>query len=82
MGAKIWGYESERFKIEDGKVYYFGGKADQYQERTQVIIAEVGPRKSTTDEDFDRVSDYPIEEMWVKLIQIVETFKNPWRIRF
>lgn len=74
---RMWGASPNIMDdVKDGAILHVTGKVDSYQNNLQLIAESFKGRVSSSDEDFSKVSQYSIEEMWTKLLGFVDTFKN------
>jgi len=64
-------------RIPTPGIYNVTGTCNDYKGRPQVKIDAMGPRQSTTDEDFIAVSQFPVEGMWQKICGFVDALENP-----
>lgn len=53
------------------------GQVSEYQGSLQVVIMGILERTSTSDEDFEKVSQYPVEVMWNTIVSSVGGMRNP-----
>lgn len=63
-------------RVPSTGIYCVTGLVDEYQGKPQIKIKEVGPRTSTSDEDFAVISTYPVGEMWGKVCRFIEDFES------
>lgn len=58
-------------------VIHVVGSVTEYRGGPQVKIESVLPRISTTNEDFERVTEYNVDEMWARLCGYLYGFEDP-----
>lgn len=76
--AKMWEAHISSFVFKEGDVCSVIAVSDPWNNQPQLVVKEIASRVSTTDEDFDMVSKYPIEEMWTSLVNFLSTFKSDY----
>lgn len=73
----MWDY-NPGMAVQDKAVYSFTGEVGEYNGKSQLKIKYIAPRQSTTDDDFEKVSEYPIDWMWGKIVNLIGTMQNEW----
>lgn len=74
--AKMWETNISAFTFKDGDICTISGVSDPWNNQPQLVVKEITPRVSTTDDEFIAISRYPIEEMWIKLVNFVGTLES------
>lgn len=70
----VW-WDWDGVEIPSGIVHVIG-QISEYQGAPQIVIERVLPRKSTSDEDFEKISQYPVDQMWGRILATIDGIEN------
>lgn len=75
--AKLWDYNQDAHGfVKEGGVVEVYGSVDEYNGMAQFTVKEIHPSIEPM-EKFARSTRFDVEEMWVDLVKIVDSFKEP-----
>lgn len=84
IGCVMWDYPADLSTatrgeqlLKSGEVVRILGSAGEYKGKAQLIVSNIYNRVSTTDEAFERVSKYGIDDMWYEFMNFVHGFESP-----
>ena len=71
-------FESEDRVPKTGVVYTVAGRTELYQGKLQIKVREIGPRTTVGDDDFLKVSEFPVDEMWGVITRVISEMESTW----